>query len=82
MSRRILSRNQASRRWISFAVIAMRHGGVGVWTRWVTAKKAWASTARMVAPTGDDVAPILAAARIVDPVTLYCEAWHSSALRR
>jgi hypothetical protein len=33
-----------------------------------------------VAPVGDDVEPILAASRIVDLVTLYCEAWHSSAL--
>ena len=34
----------------------------------------------VIAPTGDDIEPILAAARIVDLVTLYCEAWHSSAL--
>ncbi|MFG1912071.1 PucR family transcriptional regulator [Kribbella sp. NPDC048928] len=34
----------------------------------------------VIAPVGDDVEPILAASRIVDLVTLYCEAWHSSAL--
>lgn len=33
-----------------------------------------------IAPVGDEVEPILAASRIVDLVTLYCEAWHSSAL--
>jgi hypothetical protein len=38
------------------------------------------SVVLVIAPTGDDVEPILAAARIVDLVTLYCEAWHSSAL--
>jgi hypothetical protein len=34
----------------------------------------------VIAPIGDDIEPILAASRIVDLVTLYCEAWHSSAL--
>jgi hypothetical protein len=34
----------------------------------------------VIAPTADDVEPNLAAARIIDLVTLYCEAWHSSAL--
>jgi len=38
------------------------------------------SVVLVIAPTGDGVEPILAAARIVDLVTLYCEAWHSSAL--
>ncbi|HEY3559070.1 MAG TPA: helix-turn-helix domain-containing protein [Kribbella sp.] len=38
------------------------------------------SVVLVIAPVGDDVEPILAASRIVDLVTLYCEAWHSSAL--
>ncbi|HEY0620959.1 MAG TPA: helix-turn-helix domain-containing protein [Kribbella sp.] len=39
-----------------------------------------ASVVMVIAPIGDNIEPILAAARIVDLVTLYCEAWHSSAL--